>query len=55
MTGTIPLFLTTCFPELNELDLSYNQVRAIGAHVMASDIWQTRFKQCGLVFSQLEV
>lgn len=26
MTGTIPQFLTTCFPELNELDLSYNQV-----------------------------
>lgn len=26
LTGTIPEFLTTCFPELNELDLSYNQV-----------------------------
>ncbi|KAL3131461.1 hypothetical protein ABBQ38_007769 [Trebouxia sp. C0009 RCD-2024] len=26
MTGTIPEFLTTCFPYLNELDLSYNQL-----------------------------
>ena len=26
LTGTIPQFLTTCFPDLNELDLSYNQV-----------------------------
>lgn len=26
LTGTIPEFLTTCFPDLNELDLSYNQV-----------------------------
>lgn len=29
LTGTIPRFLTTCFPELNELDLSYNEVRSI--------------------------
>ena len=26
LSGTIPEFLTTCFPDLNELDLSYNQV-----------------------------
>lgn len=26
LTGIIPEFLTTCFPDLNELDLSYNQV-----------------------------
>ena len=29
LTGTIPQFLTTCFPELNELDLSYNEVSSI--------------------------
>lgn len=28
MTGTIPEFLTTCFPVINEIDLSYNQVGA---------------------------
>ena len=28
LTGTIPEFLTTCFPVINEIDLSYNQVRA---------------------------
>ncbi len=28
LTGTIPEFLTTCFPVVNEIDLSYNQVRA---------------------------
>ena len=27
MTGTIPFFLTQCFPYVNEIDLSYNQVR----------------------------
>ena len=26
LSGTIPEFLTTCFPDLNELDLSYNAV-----------------------------
>ncbi len=26
MTGTIPEFLTTCFPYVNEIDLSYNHV-----------------------------
>ena len=26
MTGTIPFFLTQCFPYVNEIDLSYNQV-----------------------------
>ena len=28
MTGTIPFFLTQCFPFANEIDLSYNQVEA---------------------------
>lgn len=28
MTGTIPFFLTQCFPFVNEIDLSYNQVEA---------------------------
>lgn len=28
MTGTIPFFLTQCFPFVNEIDLSYNQVGA---------------------------
>ncbi len=27
LTGTIPQFLTTCFNSVNEIDLSYNQVR----------------------------
>ena len=26
LIGTIPEFLSTCLPDLNELDLSYNQV-----------------------------
>lgn len=26
MTGTIPFFLTQCFPFVNEIDLSYNQM-----------------------------
>ena len=26
LTGTIPVFLTTCFHSINEIDLSYNQV-----------------------------
>ena len=26
LVGTIPEFLSTCFPDLDELDLSYNQV-----------------------------
>ena len=28
LTGSIPEFLTTCFPMINEIDLSYNQARA---------------------------
>ena len=35
MTGTIPQWLATCFPELNELDLSYNQA----SHIAYDTIW----------------
>lgn len=55
LTGTIPEFLTTCFPYLNELDLSYNQVSH--AHVLhkqlsrfshSSASWKIKLQLLGL-------
>ena len=40
LTGTIPEFLTTCFPVVNEIDLSYNQARA--SHTCTHDSTQHR-------------
>jgi len=39
MTGTIPEFLTTCFPVINEIDLSYNQVRVEPSTLVEFLIW----------------
>lgn len=44
LTGTIPDFLATCFSYVNEIDLSYNQVRCCiyvqdSCHAACLDIW----------------
>ena len=45
LTGTIPQFLSTCFPIVNEIDLSYNHVsaRSHGRFTHVCDVITTAF------------